>query len=65
MEELNQSGLYTILQCIRGRVENIDEHLDLQIRKGNVEQIQYWNVQKKKFIDIGIKLEQMTFHCED
>ena len=65
MEELIKSEVYTLLQCTRGRVEDIDKYLDRNINKGNTEQIEYWSNQKKKFIDLSIKLERMTHQCED
>jgi hypothetical protein len=65
MEELIKSEVYTLLQCTRGRVEDIDKYLDRNINKGNTEQIEYWSNQKKSFIDLSIKLERMTHQCED
>jgi len=65
MEELIKGEVYTLLQCTRGRVEDIDKYLDRNINKGNTEQIEYWSNQKKSFIDLSIKLERMTHQCED
>lgn len=65
MEELIKSEVYTLLQCTRGRIEDIDKYLDRNINKGNTEDIEYWFNQKKKFIDLSIKLDRMTYQCED
>lgn len=65
MEELIKSEVYTLLQCTRGRIEDIDKYLERNINKGNTEDIEYWFNQKKKFIDLSIKLDRMTYQCED
>jgi hypothetical protein len=65
MEELIKSEVYTLLQCTRGRIEDIDEYLDLMIKKGKDNEIEHWSNVKKQFIDLTIKLERMTHQCED
>jgi hypothetical protein len=67
MEELIKSEVYTLLQCTRGRIEDIDKYLDNQIIKGkdDTEEFEYWSNQKKDFIDLSIKLDRMTYQCED
>lgn len=65
MEELTRSEVYTLLQCTRGRIEDIDEYLDLIIKRGGDNQIEHWSNVKKQFIDLTIKLERMTHQCDD